>query len=52
MATLIGDKFRKFVEEKMQEQETEYAKVKKTQFTALPEFISLIKDSKVLSRKV
>ena len=52
MATLTGDKFKKFVEEKMQEQEAEYGRDKKTKFSALPEFISLIKESKILSRKV
>ena len=52
VATLTGDKFKKFVEEKMQEQEAEYARDKKTKFSALPEFISLIKESKILSRKV
>jgi len=47
--TLLEDEFRKFIEEQNTLQEQSYAAKKKTVFNALPEFVSMIRDSDVLS---
>ena len=52
VATAIGETFTKFVQTKMQESEDEYSVKKHTQFKALPEFVSLIKEDKILSSNI
>ena len=51
VATMIKDEFDGFVQEKIHENEKEFADKRNTEFRALPGFVSLIKDSKVLSSK-
>ena len=48
---MIKDEFEGFVQEKIHENEKEFADKRNTEFRALPGFVSLIKDSKVLSSK-
>ena len=52
VSTLIHNEFHEFVEEKIQSQEDDFMVKRNTNFKALPSFISLIKDSNVLSSTI
>ena len=49
VATLLGGTFKEFVERRVRESEEEYREVKHTNFQAIPEFVSLIKEDQILS---
>ena len=51
MATLIEEEFEEFVNTKLSEHEQEYATEKHIQLQAIPQFISLIKETNILSSK-
>ena len=51
MNTLAEDKFAEFIARKLDEKEKKFVMNKKLEVTALPEFVSLFKESRYKSRK-
>ena len=51
VVTLAEKEFREFIKSRMNQQEAEFSKNRNTNFKALPNFVSMIKDTYVLSSK-
>ena len=51
VATLAEKEFREFIKSRMDQQEAEFSKNRNTNFKALPNFVSMVKDNHILSSK-